>query len=142
MGYYSYKVFEILQYIEYIKNNGDHNLAKNPTPWDNQDFIDWQIRRWRRAGRDQMATASVITSTEILSTKKVISNNPIGKTESAASTTAPEIHAKIVPNKIRKDIVLNKEVVWNVNGIADDDSKVWIAILKLWSRSSFELTRL
>ena len=44
MEYYSYEVFEILQYIEYIKNNGDHDLAKNPTPWDNKDFRDWQIQ--------------------------------------------------------------------------------------------------
>ena len=28
MGYYSYKVFEMLQYIEYIKNNCDHDLAE------------------------------------------------------------------------------------------------------------------
>ena len=27
MGYYSYKVFELLQYIKYIENNHDYDLA-------------------------------------------------------------------------------------------------------------------
>ena len=45
MGYYSYKVFELLQYMEYIENNGDHDLVENPTPWDNKDFRDWQLNQ-------------------------------------------------------------------------------------------------
>ena len=43
MGYYRYKVFQLLQYIKHIKNNGGHDLAENPTPWDNKDSRDWQV---------------------------------------------------------------------------------------------------
>ena len=46
-----------------------------------------------------MATAPVIISTEILSTKKVISDNPIGKTETTTTTTPVVISAKIVSVK-------------------------------------------
>ena len=33
-------IFKLLQYIEYINNNGDYDLAEYPTQWDKKDFRD------------------------------------------------------------------------------------------------------
>ena len=38
-------IFTILRYIEYINNNGDHDLAEDPTQWDKKDFGMWEMAR-------------------------------------------------------------------------------------------------
>ena len=36
-------IFQLLRYINYILNNGDYDLADDPTQWDKRDFRDWDI---------------------------------------------------------------------------------------------------
>ena len=35
-------IFQLLQYINYIDNNGDYDLIEDPTQQDKKDFIDWE----------------------------------------------------------------------------------------------------
>ena len=123
MGYYRFKVFEILQYIKYIKNNGDYDLAENPTPGDNKNFRNWQIQRWKRVRKDLRAPApEIVANKEVISNSNVdpADNNEIinAKFESSTvpvpvpvpitttTTTTPVIHREIVSNAISNILVI------------------------------------
>ena len=87
----AYKIFELLQYIKYINNNGDYDLAEDPTQWDKKDFKDWEItgmpefansstpyRTMENNRIQSLSIAKVIATnqnTRIVSTKDIISSN-------------------------------------------------------------------
>ena len=93
-----------IEYTRFHEANGDNDLAANPTNWDEDDFFHWKIN-----GKP----------------KSIATFTPEQKwfEEFRKASKRRHLMASTAPTVISTEIVSNKEVVSNGNGVADDDGK-------------------